>query len=291
MKCSICPRNCGAERAETGNGICGMGESPVLARAGIHKWEEPCISGERGSGTVFFSGCSLKCVFCQNYKISTGGFGKAVPISRLREIYFELIDQGVHNINLVNPTHFAHAVIESLQRPLPVPVVWNSGGYDKVETLRALKGKVQIYLPDMKYISPALSEKYSGAPDYAEVAKKAIMEMYEQTGPYEMDEYGMLQKGVMIRHLVLPGQIENTMDVIDWVAKTFEPGQVLFCLMSQFTPTENCKSYPEIARPLTRIEHEMAVDYLSTSGIEDGFYQDLESSSDSFIPDFDLTGI
>ena len=291
MKCNICPRNCGADRRDAGNGICGMGENPVLARAGIHKWEEPCISGERGSGTVFFSGCSLKCVFCQNYKISTECFGKEVSVSRLREIYFKLIDQGVHNINLVNPTHFAHAVIESLQRPIPVPVVWNSGGYDKVETIRALEGKVQIYLPDMKYISSSLAEKYSAAPDYPEVAKKAIWEMFRQVGPYEMDECGILQKGVMIRHLVLPGEIENTMDVIDWVAETFKPGDVLFCLMSQFTPTENCGAYPEINRPLTQIEHEMAVSYLSTSGIEDGFYQDLESASESFIPVFDLTGI
>ena len=159
MICSICPRNCGADRKDTGNGVCGMGESPVLARAGIHNWEEPCLSGTGGSGTVFFSGCSLKCVFCQNYKISTGGFGKPVSTDRLREVYFELIEKGVHNINLVNPTHFAHSIVESLKKPLPVPVVWNSGGYDKVETLRALKGKIQIYLPDMKYISSDLAQK------------------------------------------------------------------------------------------------------------------------------------
>ena len=290
--CTACPRKCAAVRNDVGGfGVCAMGESPVIARAAKHMWEEPCISGENGSGTVFFSGCSLKCVFCQNEKISAGGFGAPVTHERLREIFSELIADGVHNINLVNPTHFSEAVIKALSEPLPVPVVWNCGGYDDVETLKRLNGRVQIYLPDMKYALSAPAAKYSKAPDYPETAKAAISEMFRQTGPYVMGDDGLLKSGVIIRHLVLPGQLENTFRVIDWVEKTFRPGDVLFSLMSQFTPTEKCSAYPEINRTLTQEEHDAAVAYLLDSDIEDGFFQELESASDSFVPDFDLTGV
>lgn len=292
MKCYICPRSCGIEREEeSGSGVCKKGTLPVIAKVSVHMWEEPCISGERGSGTVFFSGCPLKCVFCQNSKISTGGFGKTVSVSRLREIFAELAEKNVHNINLVNPTHFALSIADALSKPLPVPVVYNSGGYEKKETLEMMNGKIQIYLPDMKYAFSDLAEKYSAAPDYPETAKKAIIEMHRQVGDYVIGDDGIMKRGVIIRHLILPENIENSLRVIDWVRDTFSPGQVLFSLMSQFTPTEGCAPYPELTRPLTQKEHDTVVDYLCASGIEDGFFQDLDSSSTAYIPDFDLSGV
>ena len=185
--CSACPRNCHALRGDEGRGFCGMGADPVIARAAPHYDEEPVISGERGSGAVFFSGCALRCRFCQNYPISHGGYGEAVSVQRLRQIYFELIDQGVHNVNLVNPTHFSEAILSSLEGGLPVPVVWNSGGYEKVENLRRFEGKIQVYLPDLKYISPVSAGKYSAARDYFDFAGPALKEMLRQTGPVELD--------------------------------------------------------------------------------------------------------
>jgi len=205
MICTLCPRNCGAERTETkGGGVCGMPIVPVCARAGLHLWEEPCLVGEHGAGTVFFSGCNLRCSFCQNKSISQEGVGCPVTAARLREIYGELIAQGAACIDLVTPAHFLPAVLETLEEPLPVPVVWNCGGYEKVETLRLLEGKVQVYLPDLKYALPEPAKKYSGAADYFEWAAPAILEMFRQTGPYRM-ENGQLRSGVMIRHLMLPG--------------------------------------------------------------------------------------
>ncbi len=197
--CSLCPRNCGALRGETGRGRCGMGAEPRIARAAPHYDEEPVISGTRGAGTVFFSGCSLQCCFCQNYELSHEGFGKTVSVERLREIYFELIAQGVHNIDLVNPTHFANAIYESLEGGLPVPVVWNSGGYEKVETLRRFEGRVQVYLPDLKYIRANSARRYSGAADYFEYAAPAIREMLRQTGPVELDEDGVIRRDCSVR--------------------------------------------------------------------------------------------
>lgn len=268
-----------------------MGALPVVARAAAHFWEEPCISGERGSGAVFFSGCSLKCVFCQNYAISTGGRGKELSLPQLRVLLERLAASGVHNINLVNPTHFAHAVAAVLEKPLPVPVVYNCGGYERVETLRALEGKVQIWLPDMKYMDPALARRYSGAGDYPEKAKAAILEMFRQTGPYVMGEDGLLQRGVVIRHLVLPDRLDNARAVIDWVGETFAPGEVLFSLMAQYTPCGRAAEFPEIDRRLTEEEYEAIRDYLMESPIEDGFFQDPDSAGEEYIPDFDLTGL
>ena len=289
-KCHICPRMCGADRAAQ-PGFCLGGIQPKLARAALHHWEEPCISGSRGSGTVFFSGCPLKCVFCQNEKISRGNFGKTVSVSRLRSIFFELIEKGVHNINLVNPTHWAEAILSALEGGLPVPVVYNTGGYDRVEALRRFEGKVQIYLPDMKYAFSDAAQRYSAAPDYPETAKKAILEMYRQTGPFELDDDGLLRRGVVIRHLILPGNIENTLAVIDWVSETFAPGQVLFSLMSQFTPTAACSCFPELCRRLSQEEYDRCFDYLTASGIEDGFFQELSSAEEEYIPPFDLEGV
>lgn len=291
MKCSICPRKCGAERTETvGNGVCAMPEPPVLARAALHMWEEPPISGTRGSGTVFFSGCSLKCVFCQNDEISHGNFGKPITVERLREIFFELIAQGAHNINLVNPTHFSHAIAKALAEPLPVPVVWNSGGYDEVNTLRALEGKVQIYMPDLKYLDSAAAERYSGAPDYPEKAVAAIKEMVRQTGPYELDGEGLLKKGVLIRHLILPGRVKEAKAVMDFVAEQFPPHTVLFSLMSQYVPCGRASEYPELNRRARNSEIRAAEAYFSALNL-DGFTQELLSATEGFIPDFDLTGV
>lgn len=291
--CNICPRKCNAERlplAENGEGFCGLGGAPKIARAALHFWEEPPISGENGSGTVFFSGCNLGCIFCQNKKISRGRFGKTVTPERLREIYEELINKGAHNINLVTPTHFADAVLASLEPKLAVPVVYNCGGYESVETLKKFEGKIQIYLPDMKYSDNALAKKYSAAPDYFETAKAAVKEMYRQTGKYDIGDDGIMKKGVIIRHLILPGRLENTKKVIDWVKNEFAPGEVLFSLMSQFTPVEGCNT-DELYRRLTKDEYSEIADYLFESGIEDGFMQELSSAKEEYIPPFDLEGV
>ena len=291
MICELCPRRCGAERTEQeGKGVCRMPSAPVLARAALHMWEEPPISGVNGSGTIFFSGCSLGCVFCQNEEISHRDFGRPVTMERLREICRELISQGAHNINFVNPTHYAHVVEELLEEPLGVPVVWNSGGYDRVETLRRLKGKVQIYLPDLKYLSSALAGRYSHAPDYPEVAKAAILEMVDQVGPCRFDEDDFLLQGVIIRHLILPGQAAEAKRVMDWVAETFPPGTVLFSLMSQYTPWGRAKEYPEIDRRLRSGEMRSTVAYMENLGLE-GFCQDRTSAQREYTPPFDLTGL
>lgn len=291
MKCTQCPRNCGADRTEAAcGGVCGVPEVPVLARAALHQWEEPPISGTRGSGTIFFSGCSLKCVFCQNEPISRDCFGKPVTMERLREICEELIAQGAHNINLVNPTHYAHVVTQLLEKPLGVPVVWNTGGYEKLETLRTMEGKVNIYLPDLKYVDSDAAARYSKAPDYPEVAKAAIQEMVRQTGPYELDENGLMRRGVIIRHLVLPGQINAAKQVMDWVKETFAPGEVLFSLMSQYIPCGHAADYPEINRPLRKAEGRKAAEYMDLLGL-DGFTQEQSAASEQFVPSFDLTGV
>ena len=290
MICRQCPRDCGAVRTETeGRGLCRMPEAPVVARAALHMWEEPPISGTRGAGTVFFSGCSLGCVFCQNDEISHQDFGKPITVERLREIFFELIEQGAHNIDLVDPTHYAHAVAQALAEPLPVPVVWNSGGYDKVETLRALEGKIQIYLPDYKYRTVDYAARYSGAPDYPEVAEAAILEMYRQTGPCVYED-GLLKRGVVIRHLLLPGKLAEAKRVMDWVAEQFAPGQVLFSLMSQYIPWGWASQFPEIDRRLRPSEIRAAEAYMADLGLE-GFTQGAEAARSEYIPAFDLTGV
>ena len=287
--CSDCPRRCGARRGETGNGFCGMGADPVLARAALHFDEEPVISGTRGAGTVFFSGCSLKCVFCQNYEISHGGFGKRVNVDRLRKIYFELIDQGAQNIDLVNPTHFTRAILESLKGGLPVPVVWNSGGYDTVETIRALDGRVQVYLPDLKYMRARSSGSYSGAADYFQSASAAIQEMLKQVGPVVLDESGAIQSGVIVRHLILPGCADESMAILDWIAENL-PGAWV-SLMAQYLPFGEVEGVDELNRRLTQEEYDRVCDHLLELGLEDGFVQELSSSDEKYIPKFDLTGV
>ena len=291
MICRLCPRNCAALRTETqGAGLCRMPEGPVVARAALHMWEEPPISGTRGSGTIFFSGCPLGCVFCQNEEISHRDVGKPVTVQRLRQICLELVDQGAHNINFVTPTHYSHILAQVLDTPLPVPVVFNSGGYDSVSALKSLEGKIDIYLPDLKYMDSAPAGRYSAAPDYPAVAAAAIREMVRQVGPCVFDENGLLKKGVIIRHLVLPGQAEGAKQVMDWVAREFPKGTVLFSLMSQYTPYGRADQFPEIDRKLRRGEIRAVQDYMDALGL-DGFTQERTSAKREYTPPFDLSGL
>lgn len=294
--CYVCPHRCGVDRPQNMQGegtfgSCGCGLKPIVARAGLHLWEEPCISGTRGSGTVFFSGCNLHCVFCQNHNISREGVGQEITIERLRSIYRELIAQGAHNINLVTPTHFTEAIIASLEDAPGVPVVYNTSGFETLDTLRKLQGKIQIYLPDLKYADNLAAIKYSNAPDYFRIATTAIKEMHRQVGDYRLDSEGLLKSGVIIRHLILPGNIESSKQVIDWVAAAFKPGQVLFSLMHQYVPCGDAAKYPEINRKLTSEEYQEVEDHLFASGIEDGFVQEESAASSDFIPAFDGSGV
>ena len=287
--CTLCPRNCAAVRGETGTGVCGMGAEPKIARAAPHFDEEPVISGERGSGAVFFSGCSLKCCFCQNFELSHSGYGKIVSVARLREIYFELIAQGVHNINLVNPTHFASAIYDSLEGGLPVPVVWNSGGYEKVETLRRFEGRVQVYLPDLKYMRAGSARKYSHAADYFDYAAPALREMLRQTGPVVIGPDGLIQSGVIIRHLILPGCTDESIEILDFI-KNELPGAWV-SLMAQYLPFGEAVGMDELGRRLTQEEYDRVADHLMEIGLDDGFIQELSSSDEKYIPKFDFTGV
>ena len=287
--CNLCPRMCNAPRGKTGGGVCGMGAGVRIARAAPHYDEEPVISGTRGSGAVFFSGCSLKCRFCQNFDLSHNGYGADISVDRLRNIYFELIDQGVHNINLVNPTHYTGAILESLEGGLPVPVVWNSGGYERVETLKRLEGHVQVYLPDLKYISPDSARKYSRAADYFDFAAPAIAEMLRQTGPVSLDEDGIIRRGTIIRHLILPGCADESIRIIDYIAENY-PGAWI-SLMAQYLPFGDVQGVDELDRRLTQEEYDRVANHLIDIGLEDGFVQELSSSDEVYIPKFDLTGV
>ncbi len=291
MICDLCPRRCGALRSEDhGRGLCRQPSLPVVARAGLHMWEEPPISGTRGAGTVFFSGCSLDCVFCQNEPISHRDFGKAVTVERLADIFRELESQGAHNIDLVSPTHFAHVIPQAIEKSgVSIPFVWNCGGYDRVETLRAVAPYIQIWLPDLKYLSPDRAGRYSAAPDYPQVATAAIREMVAQAGPCVMED-GLLKRGVLIRHLLLPGGLAEAKGVMDWVAATFPGGDVLFSLMGQYLPLGRAREFPEIDRPLRPSELKHAIAYMEALGLK-GFTQDAASASEGYVPAFDLTGV
>ena len=290
--CNLCPRMCGARRdAKRGNGYCRMGAMPVVARTALHFWEEPCISGTKGSGTVFFTGCSLQCVFCQNEQISVRReVGRALTARELSDVFFRLVEQGAHNINLVNPTHFASGIAEALRfRPLPVPVVYNSGGYERVETLRMLEGLISIYLPDYKYRDSALSQRLSGAADYPEHAAEAILEMVRQTGPASFDGDGMLQRGTIVRHLILPGHTRNSIEVLDWLKENLPEG-TLVSLMAQYVPCGRAADYPEVDRRITKREYEKVQQHLFALGL-DGYVQERKSAKKDFIPPFDLEGL
>ncbi len=291
--CCDCPRACGAKRADdVPAGLCQSAALPRIARAAPHFGEEPCISGERGSGAVFFTGCSLRCVFCQNRDISRGQGGKRVTAGELRGIMLRLRDEGVHNINLVTGTHFVREIERALDGlELGIPVVWNSSGYESVESLRRLEGLVQVYMPDYKYTDTALAKRYSAAGDYPAAAAAAIREMYRQRGAYALDDEGMLRSGLLIRHLIMPGQTENAMNVIDFVADEFPPGSVLFSLMSQYTPMPGLEAFPELEKRVTAEENELLIDYMQKRGISDGYWQETDSATDEMIPDFDGTGV
>lgn len=295
-KCELCPRRCRAERSK-GGGFCGMGERVVAARAGLHMWEEPCISGKSGSGAVFFSGCVMRCKFCQNNEISREKKGKEISEERLCEIFLELEEHGALNINLVNPTHFVPQIIRSLERAkkqgLRVPVVYNSGGYERVETLKTLEGLVDIYLPDVKYFSDELAVRLSSAPRYFEIAMSAVSEMVRQTGKPVFDESGeILRKGTIVRHLVLPNCYKDSVEVIKRVGERFG-GEILFSLMSQYTPFGEVKTNPDFAkmnRRITTFEYEKALDAVLEAGLQ-GFMQEKSSAKEEYTPSFDLTGI
>ena len=292
MICNLCPRQCGAVRtAERGDGLCGMPEGPMVARAALHMWEEPPISGTRGSGTVFFSGCPLGCVFCQNEKISHEHFGKALTLDQLEQVCENLIAQGAHNLNFVTPTHYAHVLRPLLERYRPsAPVVWNTGGYERLETLHSLDGLVDIYLPDLKYLDQTAAQRYSAAPDYPQVAVDAIQEMVRQVGPCQFDENGLMKKGVIIRHLILPGQVDGAKAVMDWVAQTFPKGTVLFSLMSQYTPFYKAAEHG-IGRRITTYEYRRVVNYAMDLGLSSGYMQQKSSAKEEYTPSFQLEGL
>ena len=290
MICTLCPRNCRAEREDAqGRGVCGVGTMPKIARAALHMWEEPCISGARGSGAVFFSGCGLKGIFCQNEAISHGGEGEVVSVERLAEIFRELEAQGAHNINLVTAAQFVPSVIEALKLYRPnIPIVYNSSGYERVDTLKMLEGYVDIYLPDFKYIDGQIAKLLSGAADYPQVAMAAIAEMLRQTGPAVYDEEGMMLRGTQIRHLVLPGLTGDSMKILSTIADEF-PGAAV-SLMGQYVPFGKALDMPGLNRRLKKKEYARVLAHMEMIGLP-GYRQELESASEAFVPAFDGTGV
>ena len=287
--CNVCPRRCGVDRSRN-LGVCRMPDKPVVARAALHTGEEPCISGAGGSGTIFFSGCSLRCLYCQNYTISHELVGKAITPIRLASIFLELEEAGAQNINLVNPTHFVPSILEAaaIYRPR-IPFVYNSSGYEEVHTLRLLEGWMDVYLPDIKYADEQLGRQFSGAPDYFEKASQAVLEMVRQTGPMQIDEQGMAKKGTMVRHLVLPGHTRNSMAVLDWMAEHL-PAGVWVSLMFQYTPLKSFE-YPELNRTATARECRKVWEHMLQLGLTDGYVQDRSSVGEQYIPTFDFTGV
>ncbi len=293
--CTLCPRMCGVNR-RTGTGFCGQGALPRIARAALHMWEEPAISGTRGSGTVFFSGCTLKCVFCQNYRISHENFGKEISVSRLSDIFLSLQDQGAHNINLVTATQFLPSVLEALdlvRGKLAIPVVYNCGGYERPEIIRQLDGYVDIYLPDLKYYDPVLSETYSGASGYFTYASEAIQEMIRQTGGLSWDsrDPSLLSRGVILRHMVLPGARKDSIRLLHWIKETLPPHSFLISLLSQYTPFYQSCLHPEINRRITSYEYRSVVDAALELGLDQGYMQQKSSAKEEYTPPFDLQGV
>ena len=291
--CRLCPRNCGADRWK-GKGYCGVGAEVKIARAALHMWEEPCISGKEGSGAIFFSGCSLGCDYCQNRSISRGERGKAVTVEKLAEIMISLQEQNANNINLVTAGHYAPQTAEALylakEKGLRIPVVYNSSGYEKPETLRLLSGLVDVFLPDFKYLSPELSRKYSRAEDYGARAKEALKEMLRQTGSPCFDERGMIKRGVIVRHLLLPGHVEESKRVVEYLYKTYR-NQIYISIMNQYTPMPAMAKDPLLSRRVTKREYDRLVDYALSLGVEQGFIQEGETAKESFIPEFNGEGV
>lgn len=289
MICNACPRRCGVDRSKK-HGFCGVGENFVVARAAKHFWEEPPISGTNGSGAVFFSGCNLRCVFCQNYELSRAKQGKEITEKKLTEIFDSLISSGAHNLNLVTATQYAERLADVLEKyRSPVPVVYNCGGYESVETIKRLSSVVDVWLPDLKYIDPERSLRYSKAADYFDAASKTILEM-RRNQPEDVFENGLMKKGLIIRHLLLPKNVNQSRRIFEWIkdnlgAKTY------ISLMAQYTPCGKLEDFPELQRRITKREYEKAVDCLIELGFENVFLQELDSAQKQYIPDFDLTGV
>ncbi len=296
--CHLCPRECGIDR-RIQTGYCGAGASLTAARAALHPWEEPCISGENGSGTVFFSGCTLRCCFCQNYQISQNLHGKEITPARLADIFLNLQDQGAHNINLVTATHFLPWILPALDLAkdrLHIPVVYNCGGYERTETIQALRDYIDIWLPDLKYYSSELSARYSSAPDYFEAASDAVRQMIAQTGAPSFHLHGknrkpIMDRGVIIRHMVLPGQKNDSIRLLHWIAENLTKGTYYISLMSQYTPFYKSHEYPELNRRITSYEYQKVVDTALELGLEQGFMQEKSSAKEEYTPPFDLEGI
>ena len=293
-ECRLCPRNCGADRMAGKKGFCGTDAEIMVARAALHMWEEPCISGEEGSGAVFFSGCSLGCNFCQNRRISRGQSGKKITLEHLVELFFQLQEQGANNINLVTAGHFlpqaAVALAMAKEQGLHVPVVYNSSGYEKVEVLKMLDGLVDIYLPDFKYMDVVLAKKYSHAQDYPEIAKKALNEMVRQVGEAEFDSRGMMKKGVIVRQLLLPGHVKDAKNVLKYLYETYGD-RIYISMMNQYTPMPAMKDDSQLSRKVTDREYERLIDYAISLGLKNGFMQEGETAKESFIPEFDGEGV
>lgn len=292
--CCLCPRNCHVDRTQGKTGYCGQTDQIRAARAALHMWEEPCISGDAGSGAVFFSGCPLGCVFCQNHSIAAGRLGKTIATERLAEIFLELQDQKAWNINLVTAGHFAPQVVRALElakgQGLKLPIVYNTSGYEKVETLRMFEGLVDIYLPDFKYMDPELAGKYSHAKDYPQVAKLALEEMVRQVGMPEFDSCGMMKRGVIVRHLLLPGHVKNSKNVLKYLYETYRD-KIYISMMNQYTPMPAMKDDPQLSRKVTDREYERLINYAISLGLNNGFIQEGETAKESFIPEFDGEGV
>ncbi len=292
--CSLCPRQCHVNRISGKKGYCGMGSSIRAARAALHMWEEPCISGEKGSGAVFFSGCGLRCCFCQNRDIAIGDRGKEVSVERLADIFLELEQKGAANLNLVTGAHYVPQIIHALElarkKGCKLPVVYNSSGYEKVETLKLLEGYVDVYLPDMKYMDAKLAADFSHAPDYPEVAENAIREMVRQTGACVFGAEGYIRKGTIVRHLILPGHTKNSIAVLQYLHETYGDN-IMISMMNQFTPVWKQEKFPELNRKVTKREYEKVLNIALELGIENGYFQEGETAKESFIPAFDEEGI
>ena len=293
-KCCLCPRKCGVNRNAGIRGFCGAADRLIAARAALHFWEEPCLSGQRGSGTVFFSGCSLRCIYCQNHNIANASAGKEITANRLADIFLELEQQGALNINLVTPTHFVPQIISALEiaksKGLALPIVCNCGGYDLTETLQLLEGYIDIYLPDFKYISPETAAHYSSAPDYPNIAKAAIAEMLRQTGRLTCNAEGIAKRGTIVRHLVLPGHIDESKKIIQYLYETYG-NEVYMSIMNQYTPMPSVAEIAPLNRRLSTAEYDEVIDFALSLGVENAFIQEDGTAEESFIPEFDAKGI
>lgn len=293
-KCTLCPRNCGVNRLRGQKGYCRANGEMLIARAALHMWEEPCISGKEGSGAVFFSGCSMGCIFCQNAEISGGRTGKAVSVEHLAEIFLNLQEQQANNINLVTAGHYVPQVREALilakEKGLEIPIVYNSSGYEKKETLQLLEGLVDVYLPDFKYMNEEVAKEYSNASDYPEVAKQAIAEMVRQVGEATFDERGMMQKGVIVRHLMLPGELLDSKRIIRYLHETYGE-RIFISMMSQYTPMPRVAEHPKLGKKIRKKSYDTLLDFAVSIGVENGFFQEGETAKESFIPAFDCEGV